>query len=89
MCATWAFSAPPTPTPGPELLREAEPSPAGPIPAEELAVLPAPPRVRWPRPIQVLWFGQRQETSWLTRQGWTPPIGTEGWRRLAEEVGQA
>src|SRR5438067_598615 len=52
--------APPTPTPGPELLREAEHSPAGPIPAEELAVLPAPPMVRWPRPIQVLWFGQRQ-----------------------------
>ncbi len=38
----------------------ATPSPAGPISAEELAELDAPPRVRWPRPVQVLLFGMRQ-----------------------------
>jgi cytochrome P450 len=43
-----------------ELLGEAEPSPAGAISTEELKTRPSPPRVRWPRPVQVLWFGQRQ-----------------------------
>jgi cytochrome P450 len=52
--------APPTPAPGPELLGAAAPSPAGPISAEELATLSRPPKVPWPRPVQVLWFGQRQ-----------------------------
>jgi cytochrome P450 len=42
------------------LLGTAFPSPAGPISPEELASLPMPPRVRWPRLVQVLWFGQRQ-----------------------------
>jgi|SRR5579884_936666 len=40
------------------LLGTAPPSPAG--PAEDLAGLPAPPEIRLPRPIQVVWFGQRQ-----------------------------
>jgi nucleoside-diphosphate-sugar epimerase len=38
------------------------------------------------RRIEVLWFGQRQATSWLTTQGWAPPVGTEGWARLADDV---
>jgi cytochrome P450 len=42
------------------LLGAAEPSPAGPISPDELAQLERPPRVRWPRIVQVLWFGQRQ-----------------------------
>lgn len=53
----------PAPAPfvaGRELIGEAPPSEAGPISPQELAVLPAPPRIRWPRPLQVLWFGQRQ-----------------------------
>ncbi len=43
-----------------ELLGSASPSPAGPIAQEELAGLASPPAVRWPRVVQVLWFGQRQ-----------------------------
>jgi nucleoside-diphosphate-sugar epimerase len=35
------------------------------------------------RRIEVLWFGQRQAPSWLTTQGWTPPVGAEGWQQLA------
>lgn len=35
------------------------------------------------RRIEVLWFGQRQAPSWLTGQGWTPPVGADGWRQLA------
>jgi nucleoside-diphosphate-sugar epimerase len=38
------------------------------------------------RRIEVLWFGQRQAPSWLTAQGWVPPVGAEGWTRLAEDV---
>ena len=40
------------------LLGSALPSEAGPI--DDPSALPFPPRVRWPRPVQVLWFGQRQ-----------------------------
>jgi cytochrome P450 len=43
-----------------ELVGSAPPSPAGPIETAELAQLPRPPAVRWPVPVQVLWFGQRQ-----------------------------
>jgi hypothetical protein len=45
---------------GAELVGSAPPSPAGPIDSAELAQRPRPPAVRWPRPVQVLWFGQRQ-----------------------------
>lgn len=38
------------------------------------------------RRVEMIWFGQRQATSWLTRQGWTPPVGLEGWRALREQV---
>jgi nucleoside-diphosphate-sugar epimerase len=38
------------------------------------------------RRIELLWFGQRQAESWLTRQGWCPPVGREGWREIADEV---
>ena len=43
-----------------DLLGSAGESPAGPIAAEELARLDSPPKVPWPRVVQVLWFGQRQ-----------------------------
>lgn len=43
-----------------ELLGTAAPSEAGPIETAELEQLPRPPRLRWPRIVQVLWFGQRQ-----------------------------
>ncbi|MGH3326845.1 MAG: NAD-dependent epimerase/dehydratase family protein [Streptomycetales bacterium] len=38
------------------------------------------------RRVEMLWFGQRQAESWLTRQGWSPPVGPEGWQRLAGQV---
>lgn len=34
------------------------------------------------RRLEMLWFGQHQETGWLTDK-WTPPVGLEGWRDLA------
>jgi cytochrome P450 len=40
------------------LIGSAPPSPAGPV--ESLAGLRTPPPIRWPRPVQVVWFGQRQ-----------------------------
>jgi cytochrome P450 len=43
-----------------DLLGATEPSPAGPISADDLAQREIPPRVPWPRAVQVLWFGQRQ-----------------------------
>ncbi len=43
-----------------ELVGSAPPSPAGPIEPAELIQLPRPPAIRWPRPVQVLWFGQQQ-----------------------------
>ena len=46
------------PTASAKLLGSAPPSEAGPV--DDLGGLAAPPRIRWPRVIQVLWFGQRQ-----------------------------
>ncbi len=37
-------------------------SPAGPIDPSELVQLPRPPKIGWPRPMQVLWFGQFQSS---------------------------
>ena len=42
------------------LLGSAPASPAGPIGEAELGSLPRPPAIRWPRAVQVLWFGQLQ-----------------------------
>ncbi len=42
------------------LLGTVGPSEAGPIETEELLRLPRPPAIRWPRIVQVLWFGQLQ-----------------------------
>ena len=52
--------SPAQPSAASELVGTAPASEAGPIEAGELAQLPRPPRIRWPRPVQVLWFGQRQ-----------------------------
>lgn len=38
------------------------------------------------RRVEMMWFGQRQDTSWLTSSGWTPPIGREGWQQTLEEL---
>lgn len=37
------------------------------------------------RRVELLWLGQEQAPSWLTEQGWTVPVGREGWRSLAAE----
>ena len=35
------------------------------------------------RRVEMLWFGQRQSSSWLTDDGWSPVAGQEAWRDLA------
>lgn len=35
------------------------------------------------RRIELLWLGQRQAVSWLTRDGWQPPLGQDAWRELS------
>jgi cytochrome P450 len=44
----------------PALIGTAEASEAGPLDPSELAGLPTPPVIQWPRIVQVLWFGQLQ-----------------------------
>jgi nucleoside-diphosphate-sugar epimerase len=34
------------------------------------------------RRVEILWLGQNQATSWLTRVSWKPPVGREGWVAL-------
>ncbi|WP_426565245.1 NAD-dependent epimerase/dehydratase family protein [Angustibacter sp. McL0619] len=34
------------------------------------------------RRVEMLWAGQRQAPSWLTQDGWTPPLGSTAWREL-------
>ncbi|MGN0064109.1 MAG: NAD-dependent epimerase/dehydratase family protein [Nocardioides sp.] len=40
------------------------------------------------RRVELLWLGQEQAPSWLTVQGWSVPVGHEGWRALASEEEQ-
>ncbi|GAA1913577.1 NAD-dependent epimerase/dehydratase family protein [Nocardioides hwasunensis] len=35
------------------------------------------------RRLELLWLGQRQASSWLTQDGWRPPVGHDGWQDLA------
>jgi cytochrome P450 len=42
------------------LLGSAPASEAGPVDPADLAALPRPPAIRWPRAVQVIWFGQLQ-----------------------------
>jgi putative NADH-flavin reductase len=41
------------------------------------------------RRVEVLWLGQEQARSWLEDQGWQPPVGIEGWHKLASSVANA
>lgn len=43
----------------------------------------SPPAAGVSRRLEVLWFGQGQDPSWLSGAGWSPPVGAEGWRTLA------
>lgn len=38
------------------------------------------------RRIEMVWFGQEQAVSWLSEQGWEPPVGVEGWAGLRERL---
>lgn len=38
------------------------------------------------RRVEMIWFGQGQATSWLTTQGWAPPVGEDGWAKLRDNV---
>ncbi len=57
------------------LIGSAPPSPAGPV--DSLAGLRTPPLMRWPRPVQVMWFGQRQ---WHYMFHHRKKYGECGWR---------
>lgn len=39
------------------------------------------------RRLEMMWFGQGQEESWLSEHGWHPPLAVEGWRRMGVELG--
>lgn len=38
------------------------------------------------RRLEMMWFGQLQDESWLTQQGWSPPVGREGWQRMGRQL---
>lgn len=35
------------------------------------------------RRIEMCWFGQEQATSWLSQNGWTPPLALDSWSLLS------
>lgn len=41
------------------------------------------------RRVEMMWFGQGQEESWLTEMGWTPPAGRNAWHRTIQEIDAA
>lgn len=49
----------------------------------------APPLAANARRIEMVWFGQPQAESWLTQQGWQPPVGREGWAGLRDRLAAA
>ena len=38
------------------------------------------------RRVEMMWFGQGQDGSWLTEAGWTAPVGSEGWEELRMRI---
>lgn len=38
------------------------------------------------RRVEMMWFGQKQDTSWLTAQGWRPPASRSAWIRMIAEI---
>lgn len=45
-----------------------------------------PPVMAHTRRLEMLWFGQRQASSWLQDDGWAPPHGLQEWTRLGETL---
>lgn len=37
------------------------------------------------RRVEMMWFGQRQATSWLTTIGWAPPVGRGDWSQMLHQ----
>lgn len=37
------------------------------------------------RRVEMMWFGQRQATSWLTTIGWVPPVGRDRWQQMLHQ----
>jgi uncharacterized protein YbjT (DUF2867 family) len=38
------------------------------------------------RRVEMLWFGQGQDTSWLSTAGWAPPLGKQAWTELGGKI---
>lgn len=38
------------------------------------------------RRIEMMWFGQGQDLSWLTKIGWEPPANREAWKLLVADI---
>lgn len=38
------------------------------------------------RRLEMLWFGQAQAESWLTGEGWVPPLGRDAWEDLGRRI---
>lgn len=38
------------------------------------------------RRVEMLWLGQGQAQSWLSVQGWKPPVGLDGWQELGRQT---
>lgn len=38
------------------------------------------------RRVEMMWFGQAQEQSWLSTAGWQAPVGIEGWEDLRMRI---
>lgn len=38
------------------------------------------------RRVEMMWFGQRQDESWLTASGWAPPLGREAWESMITQI---
>lgn len=51
-----------------------------------LAARPVPGLQAYVRRLELLWLGQAQATSWLTAQGWHPPLAMEEWHALGAQV---
>lgn len=40
------------------------------------------------RRVEMLWWGQRQRSGWLTQAGWQPPLGVSKWLELGTALKQ-
>lgn len=36
----------------------------------------------------MIWFGQSQAESWLTENGWIPPVRHQRWQEMGRELAQ-